>query len=103
LTNGGRREGKELFSLPEIQAFNKYFPLKVIGCHLEQSNGEPLTDPQKITYDALDDVDARVFGFAARSLFAAYSEQQRLGNASARLSSNGSGLTRIAAPTNRTN
>jgi hypothetical protein len=21
-----RREGKELFSLPEIQAFNKYFP-----------------------------------------------------------------------------
>lgn len=82
-----RREGKELFTLPEKQAFDKYFPLKAIACHLEQVDGEPLTNPQTITYEALDDVDARVFGFVARALFNAYTEQQLLGNASALLSS----------------
>lgn len=83
-----RREGKELFELPESEAFNKYAPLKCVACHIELSEGEPITNPAKLTYESMDDADARVFGFVARALFNAYQEMQRLGNASARLSSN---------------
>lgn len=94
-----RGEGKDLFTLPEKQAFDKYFARKAVTCHLEQVDGEPLTDPKAIAYEGLDNVDARVFGFVARALFSAYTEQQRLGNASALLSSDTS--EKIAAPKKR--
>ena len=83
-----KREGDELFTLPEREAFDKYMALKATACHIEQGDQEPITNPAKLTYDAFDDIDARLFGFVARALFNAYQEMQRLGNASARLSSN---------------
>ena len=92
-----RAEGKELFDLPERDAFNKFMPAKCIACHLEQSDGDPITDPAKLTYDALDDVDLVVFGFVARALYNCYQELTRLGNASARLSSNTTAQMMIAA------
>lgn len=92
-----RREGKELFELAERDAFNKFVPLKCIACHIEQVDGEPLTDPAKLSYDALDDVDLVVFGFMARALFSCYQELTRLGNASARLSSSTTAQMMIAA------
>jgi len=82
-----RREGKELFDLPEKAAFDKFFPLKATACNLEQVDSVVVfTDPQAVKYDGLDDMDARVFGFLSRALFSAYLETQRLGNASALLS-----------------
>jgi len=96
-----RREGKDLYGLPERDAFDKYMALKCTACHIEDTAGQVFTDPQKLKYADLDDLDARVFGFVARSLFLAYSEQQNLGNASARLSSNGVVPTMMTAPPSR--
>lgn len=96
-----RREGKDLFELPERDAFDKYVPLKAVACHIEIPGGKPITDPQALTYDGLDNIDARLFGFLARALFNAYTELTRLGNASARLSSSTNGIAMMAAPTNQ--
>jgi len=87
-----RREGKELFDMPEREAFDKFMPLKCTGCHIEQPDAEPLTDPKQLTYDGLDNIDARLFGFIARALYSTYTELTRLGNASARLSSATNGM-----------
>lgn len=93
-----KREGDELFTLPEQEAFDKYIQLKATACHIEQGEGnEPITNPAKLTYDAFDDIDARIFGFVARALYQSYRELTRLGNASARLSSNTTAQMMMAA------
>ena len=81
-----RREDTDLFSLPEQEGFSKYFARKCTACHIEQVGGEPITDPAQLTYDGLNDVDLRVFGFLAGSIYIACRSSQRLGNASALLS-----------------
>jgi len=98
-----RREGKELYELGEAEAFNKFVACKCLACHLEDTAGQVIDEPAKLTYDALDDADARVFGFVVRSLYQSYREQVNLGNASARASSNGVVPVMKTAPTNLMN
>ena len=61
---------------------------KVTACHI-QSSENPITDPQAVTEDALDDVDMQVLGFLGTVLLEAVTHLRSLGFMSGRVSSNG--------------
>ncbi len=96
-----RNEGQELLGDNNEAAIDKFIARKCTGCYIEQVDGPAQTDPQKLTWEWMGDIDVRVHRFVVRSLFASYTESMQLGNASARRSSNGVVPAMTTAPANQ--
>jgi len=62
---------------------------KVSGCHLETAPKAWCDNPAAIDEDSLDDMDLRLLGFVGAVMVNAGVHLRSLGNARARLSSNG--------------
>jgi len=84
-----RREYRDMLDA-EGDAWLDLFHAKVEACHI-QTDGEPITDPQELTEDMLDDVDMRVLGFLGGLFIDAAQALRSLGFMSGHVSSNGTG------------
>jgi hypothetical protein len=83
------RERREFWETGTDEAVLEWARRKVDGCHIVAETGAVLTQGADLTLASLDDVDLRVVGFIGRALVEAVGSLGNLGNASARLSSNG--------------
>ena len=83
------RERREFWETSTDDAVLEWARRKVDGCHIVTATGALLTQAAELTLAGLDDVDLRVVGFIGRALVEAVGSLGNLGNASARLSSNG--------------
>lgn len=63
---------------------------KVLACNLRTEEGEYITQPAALTWDALDQLDVRLAGFVGACLSTACLELRNLGKVSRRVSFNGS-------------
>ena len=82
-----RREFKEMLESDGAEWLDT-FHKKVTACNIE-TGGEPITNPQSVTEDMLDDVDMQVLGFLGTVLLEAVAHLRSLGFMSGRVSSDG--------------
>ncbi len=66
------------------------FQAKTLACNLRCEDGQYLTQPAGVTWDAIDQMDMRLAGFVGASLTTACAELMNLGKVSRRVSFNGS-------------
>lgn len=84
------REKAEFMATGTDEAVIEWARRKIEACHIVLMTGEIMTDPARLAFDdGLLDADLRVGAFIARALVEAVGSLGNLGNANARLSSNG--------------
>ena len=91
------RERREFWETASDEAILDWARRKVDACHIVTANGAVIDQGAGLTLTGLDDVDLRVVGFIGRALVEAVASLGNLGNARARLSSNG--RVKVTIPT----
>lgn len=91
------RERREFWETATDDAVLDWARRKVDRCHIMTATGATIDQGADLTLAGLDDVDLRVVGFIGRALVEAVGSLGNLGNAHARLSSNG--RVRVTNPT----
>lgn len=96
-------ERREFWETGTDEAVLEWARRKVMDCRIVTETGTVLAQGADLTLANLGDVDLRIGGFIGRALVEAVGSLGNLGNASARLSSNGRGKmtptkTTVTAP-----
>ena len=79
---------KELTLTQEIAVIEAFWHKKIVACHIETLDGEPVTDPALLTAElAESSLDARLCDFLGYVLMQAAAHLRSLGPLSGRLSS----------------
>lgn len=88
-----RAEEKILWA-PTADQFMDLWAWKVVACNLRCEDGQYITQPPAVTWDAVDNMDVRLAAFVGAVLSTAVLELRNLGKASRRVSFNGLGAAK---------
>lgn len=84
-----RKEIKDLNTDTMIDVFDKWYPLKCTALHIVDADGNVIDDPKKVSWEAIDNVDQRVYGAMAGCMFTGLNKLFLLGQTSVKPSSDG--------------
>lgn len=88
-----RQEERDLV-VANADKFMELWGQKIVACNLRTEDGQYLTQPAAVTWEAIDSMDVRLAGFVGASMATACLELRNLGKVSRRVSFNGQGTAK---------